>query len=67
MNYSKVFSIGSADSGYAGIYQVLDDFFFGGDEPIIKATKPLGVVADDEADWDLEIEALIDLVDTVKD
>jgi hypothetical protein len=72
MNYSKVFSIGSADSGYTGIYQVLYDFFFGGDEPIIKATKPLGVVVVDgfaslEQAWDAEIDALVALVKEVQD
>ncbi|MGI6729324.1 MAG: hypothetical protein ACOX5P_03615, partial [Bacilli bacterium] len=66
MNYSKVFTLGAADSGYTGIYQVLDDFFFGGDDPIIETTKPLGVVADNETAWDAEIDVLIDLLVTVK-
>ncbi|HHU24784.1 MAG TPA: hypothetical protein GXZ57_06885 [Acholeplasmataceae bacterium] len=66
MNYSKVFTLGKAEGGYTGIYQVLNDFFFGGDEPIIDTTKPLGEVDDNNVAWDTEIEVLIDLLATVK-
>jgi len=67
MNYSKLFTLGSASGGtYTGIYDVVNNFFFNVDDPLVASTKPLGVVADNKADWDLEIEALIDLVDTVK-
>ena len=67
MNYSSVFSIGSATAeGYTGIYDILDEFFFGGETPLIEADKELGVVADTNAAWDAEIDTLINLLATVK-
>lgn len=67
MNYSKLFTLGTASGGtYTGIYDAINNFFFNADDPLVASAKPLGVVADTQADWDAEIDALIELVDTVK-
>jgi len=63
MNYSKLFTLGTASGGtYTGLYKVINDYFFSGTDAIISSSKPLGVVGDNKVAWDEEINALINLL-----
>ena len=58
----SILGTATPEGAYTGLYKVINDYFFAGDDAIIISQKSLGIVGDDKADWDDEINALITLL-----